>query len=44
MTAPAEFEELGLDILGLGVQYPPYDLKPSSLELLSKRFHPESPA
>ncbi|KAK3899352.1 thiolase-like protein [Staphylotrichum tortipilum] len=44
MAAPAEFEELGLDILGLGVQYPPYDLKPSSLEVLSKRFHPESPA
>lgn len=44
MAAPAEFEELGLSILGLGTQYPPHSLKPNSLEVLSKRFHPDSPA
>jgi hypothetical protein len=44
MAAQAEFEDLGLSILGLGTQYPPHSLKPSSLEELSKRFYPESPA
>ncbi|KAK4158337.1 peroxisomal biogenesis factor 11-domain-containing protein [Chaetomidium leptoderma] len=43
-TASSEFEELGLSILGLGTQYPPHALKPDSLEVLSKRFYPESPA
>lgn len=44
MATQNEFEDLGLSILGLGAQYPPYDLKPESLEILSKRFYPESPA
>ncbi|KAL2149343.1 hypothetical protein VTH82DRAFT_8691 [Thermothelomyces myriococcoides] len=44
MAAQPEFGDMGLSILGLGTQYPPYDLKPSSLEVLSKRFYPESPA
>ncbi|KAL2162211.1 hypothetical protein VTH06DRAFT_7124 [Thermothelomyces fergusii] len=44
MDAQFESGNLGLTILGLGTQYPPFDLKPSSLEVLSKRFYPESPA
>ncbi|KAK3292534.1 thiolase-like protein [Chaetomium fimeti] len=44
MAAQNGFEDLGLSILGLGAQYPPHDLKPESLEILSKRFYPESPA
>lgn len=44
MAAQAEFEDLGLSILGLGTQYPPCDLKADALEVLGKRFHPDSPA
>lgn len=36
--------ELGLSILGVGSQYPPYALKPDAVETLAKRFYPESPA
>ncbi len=36
--------ELGLSIVGLGSQYPPYSLKPDSLETLSKRYYPDTPA
>lgn len=44
MAVQAEFEDLGLFVLGLGTQYPPHHLKPDSLEVLSERFYPESPA
>lgn len=44
MAAPTEFEELGLSIVGLGTQYPPYSIKPAELDVLSGRFHPDSPA
>ncbi|KAH6617031.1 thiolase-like protein [Chaetomium tenue] len=44
MATQNKFEDLGLSILGLGAQYPPHNLKPESLEILSKRFYPESPA
>ncbi|KAH6842811.1 thiolase-like protein [Chaetomium sp. MPI-CAGE-AT-0009] len=44
MTAQNEFGDLGLSVLGIGTQYPPHNLKPESLEILSKRFYPESPA
>lgn len=36
--------ELGLSILGLGTQYPPYALKPDSVETIAKRFYPDSPS
>ncbi|TLS27728.1 hypothetical protein PpBr36_00311 [Pyricularia pennisetigena] len=36
--------ELGLSVLGVGSQYPPYALKPDAVETLAKRFYPESPA
>lgn len=44
MAATRTFGELGLSILGLGTQYPPYNLKADSLDILSKRFYPESPS
>ncbi|KJR83197.1 type III polyketide synthase [Sporothrix schenckii 1099-18] len=45
MAAPNTFKSnLGLSIIGVGRQYPPYSLKPDSLNTLSKRFYPESPA
>lgn len=44
MEARNTFSSLGLSILGVGRQYPPYTLGPGALETLSKRFYPESPA
>lgn len=37
--------QLGLSILGVGSQYPPYGLKPDAIDTLAKRFHNfESPS
>ncbi|KAL2135095.1 hypothetical protein VTI74DRAFT_9805 [Chaetomium olivicolor] len=44
MPASAEFEDLGLSVLGLGTQYPPFSLKPDELDVLGKRFYPDSSA
>jgi type III polyketide synthase len=44
MASAAEFGDSGLSVLGVGAEYPPHSLKPSSLEVLSKRFYPDSPA
>ncbi|KAL1841876.1 hypothetical protein VTJ49DRAFT_6475 [Mycothermus thermophilus] len=44
MASQPEFKNLGLSILGIGSQYPPHSLKPESVDVLSKRFYPESPA
>ncbi|KAK4176823.1 putative chalcone synthase [Triangularia setosa] len=44
MSVLAEPRELGLSILGLGTQYPPYAIDARALEVLSKRYHPDSPA
>ncbi|EGZ68458.1 thiolase-like protein [Neurospora tetrasperma FGSC 2509] len=44
MAASTAAGELGLSITGLGVQYPPYSLGPDAIDILSKRYHPESPA
>jgi len=35
-------EGLGLSIVGLARQYPPYSLKPDALEVLSKRFYSQT--
>ena len=43
MAAPSTFGGLGLSIIGLASRYPPYDLKPESLDIVSKRFYPDSP-
>lgn len=39
MSAPHSFGQLGLSILGVGTQYPPYNLKSDAVETLAKRFH-----
>ncbi|KAK0617062.1 putative type III polyketide synthase [Immersiella caudata] len=44
MAAPAAQRELGLSIIGLGTQYPPFSIPPSALDALSKKFYPDSPA
>lgn len=44
MAIRTSMDDLNLSILGLGTQYPPHSLKPDSIEVLSKRFYPESPA
>ncbi|KAL0469489.1 chalcone synthase [Neurospora intermedia] len=44
MAASTAAGELGLSITGLGIQYPPYSLGPDAIDILSKRYHPESPA
>lgn len=44
MATTGMFGEHGLSIVGLGTQYPPYSLKHDSIDILSKRFYPESPS
>ncbi|CAM1501875.1 Fc.00g038590.m01.CDS01 [Cosmosporella sp. VM-42] len=44
MAAPCSFGKLGLSIIGIGTQYPPYALDTTSLDILSQRFYPESPS
>ncbi|KAF9875941.1 hypothetical protein CkaCkLH20_06387 [Colletotrichum karsti] len=44
MTAPDSFRDLGLDIIGVGTQYPPYALEANSIDYLSERYYPESSA
>lgn len=44
MASPNTFGQLGLSILGVGSQYPPYGLKPDAIDTLAKRYHPESPS
>ncbi|KAG5659461.1 hypothetical protein KAF25_002020 [Fusarium avenaceum] len=38
------FEDLGLSIAGIGVQYPPHMLGPEALSTLSHKFYPGTPA
>ncbi|OBT86861.1 hypothetical protein VE02_03863 [Pseudogymnoascus sp. 03VT05] len=38
------FEDLGLAIIGLGVEYPAFQLTPPDLRALAKRHYPDSPA
>ncbi|KAI1160669.1 thiolase-like protein [Nemania serpens] len=44
MAANTPFGELDLSIIGLGVQYPPNELRPDELAKLAAKFHPETPA
>ncbi|KAL0059153.1 hypothetical protein AAF712_014125 [Marasmius tenuissimus] len=44
VVATGPFEELGLSIVGIGVQYPPYATNAGDLENLSRRHYPDSPA
>lgn len=38
------FEDLGLAIIGFGVEYPAFQLTPPDLKALAKRHYPDSPA
>jgi len=38
------FGDLNLSITGLGVEYPPFQLRPQDLDTLCARHYPESPA
>ena len=44
MGTPNSFGELGLSIVGLGVEYPPHELKHDCLDILVDRFYSETPA
>ncbi|KAI1204997.1 thiolase-like protein [Annulohypoxylon truncatum] len=44
MASSDAFGELGLSIIGLGSQYPPYLLKPSEVNKLATKYYPDSPA
>lgn len=44
MKGVGAFGELGLSIVGVASQYPPHNLKSDSLDAISKKFYPESPA
>ena len=37
-------DDLGLGIVGIGVEYPPHNLKPEDLDILIERFYKPSPA
>ena len=42
-TSHDRFESgLNLSILGLGVEYPPFELGPDDLDTLASRFYPQS--
>lgn len=44
-TASDHFDpDLGLSVLGLGVEYPPFSLGSEALETLANRFYPTSTA
>ncbi|KAF6826204.1 type iii polyketide synthase [Colletotrichum musicola] len=44
MAAPDSIGGLGLDIIGVGTQYPPHSLAASSIDYLSERYYRQSPA
>ncbi|KAJ2906491.1 chalcone and stilbene synthase [Zalerion maritima] len=44
MAVKNTFGELGLSIVGVGSQYPPYSLGTDSINILAKRFYPDSAA
>ncbi|RSL43842.1 hypothetical protein CEP54_014918 [Fusarium duplospermum] len=44
MTAPSTFGELGLSIIGIGTEYPPYSLEHTCIDILSEKFYPDTPS
>ena len=44
MTSTGDFGELGLSIIGVGCQYPPYALKTDAIDILGQKFYPDSAA
>jgi fungal type III polyketide synthase len=43
-SAFGTFGDLNLSVIGIGVEYPPFNLPPDVLDILCKRHYPESPA
>ena len=43
MASPDTFGELGLSVIGLGAEYPPYDIKPNEVNKLAARYYPDTP-
>lgn len=44
MSSSTTSGQLGLSILGVGSQYPPYGLKSDAIDTLAKRYYSESPS
>ncbi|PNP76922.1 hypothetical protein FNYG_09812 [Fusarium nygamai] len=44
MSAPSTFGELGLSIIGISAEYPPYYLDYTCLNTLSDKFYPDTPS
>jgi fungal type III polyketide synthase len=44
MATANSFGELGLSVVGVASQYPPYALQPKEVQILAERFYPDSPA
>ncbi|KAF5557622.1 stilbene synthase 2 [Fusarium napiforme] len=44
MSAPSTFGELGLSIIGISAEYPPYSLDYTCLNTLSDKFYPDTPS
>ena len=44
MAAPNTFSELGLSIIGLDAEYPPYALNSKAIDILARKFYPDTPA
>ncbi|KAI0129668.1 chalcone and stilbene synthase domain-containing protein [Xylariales sp. AK1849] len=42
MATTNSFGELGLSVIGVASQYPPYGLKPNEVEILAEKYYPES--
>jgi type III polyketide synthase len=38
------YQRPNLYIHGIGVEYPPYEIKPEHVETLARRFYPSTPA
>ncbi|KAI1472735.1 putative type III polyketide synthase [Daldinia caldariorum] len=44
MASSNSFGEMGLSIIGLGAQYPPYSLKSDEVNKIATKYYPDSPA
>ncbi|KAI1482241.1 hypothetical protein K445DRAFT_334746 [Daldinia sp. EC12] len=44
MASSNTFQELGLSIIGLGAQYPPYSLRSDEVNKIATKYYPDSPA
>lgn len=44
MAAPNSFSDLGLSIIGVDAEYPPYSLDYKAIETLAHKYYPDTPA